>query len=69
LSQQHVSRTINHDTFDRRTVADIQKKFVKWDKRGAVFRHFHAKKDKEAIADWGVGPRKDSSGLQGAFYL
>jgi hypothetical protein len=36
----------------RRTVADIQKRLVKWGKRNVASRHFHAKKDKETIAAW-----------------
>ena len=33
-------------------MADIQKKLVKWVKRNAVSRRFHAKKDEERIAAW-----------------
>ena len=37
---------------NRRTVADIQGKLVKWDKRSAVSRRFHAKNNKKTIATW-----------------
>ena len=37
---------------DLRTVADIQRKIIKQDKRNAVTQLFHAKNDKEKIATW-----------------
>ena len=33
-------------------MAEIQKKLVKWGKRNAVSRRFHAKNDKEMITNW-----------------
>jgi hypothetical protein len=33
-------------------VADIERRLVKWGKRNAVSKRFHAKDDKEAIANW-----------------
>jgi hypothetical protein len=42
-----IRNTLNH-----RTVADIQKKLVKWGKRNMVSRRFHAKEDKETIVAW-----------------
>ena len=44
--------TVAFNAFDHSTVADIQKKLVKWVKRNPVSRRFHAKKDKETIAAW-----------------
>ena len=41
-----------HQTIDRRTVAEIQRKIVKWRKRNAASRLFHAKNDKEKITTW-----------------
>ena len=35
-------------------MANIQKELVKWGRRNAVSRHFHAKKDKEMVAAWRV---------------
>jgi len=52
LNQRDVSRTVDYLAFDCRTVADIQKKLVKWGERNAVSRRFHARKDKETIAAW-----------------
>ena len=37
---------------DRRTVADIQRRAIKQNGRGAVSRLVHAKNDKDAIAAW-----------------
>jgi hypothetical protein len=39
-------------TFDRRTVAEIERNVVKLNKRSAVSRLFHSKNDKEKIAAW-----------------
>jgi len=33
-------------------MADIQSRLVKWGKRNAVSRRFHAKNDEETIAAW-----------------
>ena len=43
---------IHYIIFYRRTVADIQRKLVKWDRRNVVSRHFQAKKDKKTVAAW-----------------
>ena len=37
---------------NRRTVAGIQKKIVKWGKRNPISQRFRAKEDKELIATW-----------------
>ena len=41
-----------NDTFDRSTLADIQRKVIKKGKRNAISRLIHAKNDKEMIAAW-----------------
>jgi len=55
LSQLLVSRTVNYDSPDRRTVADIQRKLVKWNKLNVVFRYFLARKEKKTVAGWRLG--------------
>ena len=40
------------NSLNRRIVADIQKKLVKWGNQNAISRRFHAKDGKEMIAAW-----------------
>jgi len=47
-----VSGPSTYYCFNRRTVAEIQKRVIKRSKRNVVSRLFHAKNDKEAIAGW-----------------
>jgi len=55
LNQLLVSRTVNYNAPDRRTLADIQRKLVKWNKLNVVCRHFLAKKEKKTVAGWRLG--------------
>ena len=43
-----------YKALNRRTVAEMQRKVIKWGKRNTVFRPFHLKDDKDAIAAWGL---------------
>ena len=55
LNQRYTSRTVHHIAFDRRTVADIERNLVKWNKRNGISRRLHAKKGREKIAAWRLG--------------
>ena len=55
--------TVCYIIFDRRAVADIQRKLTKWVKRNAVSRRFQAKKDKETITVW----KSDLENILGVF--
>jgi hypothetical protein len=46
------NRPLTLNAPNRRTVADIQEKLVKWGKRNVVSRRLNVKKDKKAVAAW-----------------
>ena len=47
-----VSEHSTDDTFDRSTLAEIQRKVIKKRKRNVISRLVHAKNDREVIATW-----------------
>ena len=47
--------TVDYNPFDLRTLADIEKKLAKWDRRSVIYRRLRAKKYKKMVAAWKLG--------------
>ena len=52
-----------------RTMADVQRRPVRWGKRNEAPRHFHAKSDEETVANWKYSHQVNDLDYKWVWYL